>query len=79
VQTGKVTRFPVILFGTAYWSGLVAWLRESVVGSGNIVAADLDLVTVTDDVAEVVQIIVDADRSANEPQPPDQYSVDRQP
>jgi uncharacterized protein (TIGR00730 family) len=74
VQTGKVTRFPVILFGTAYWSGLIAWLRESVVGSGNIAAADLDLITVTDDVAEVVQIIVDADRLANEPQP----SADRQ-
>jgi uncharacterized protein (TIGR00730 family) len=79
VQTGKVTRFPVILYGTAYWSGLVAWLREAVVGSGNIAAADLDLVTVTDDVAEVVQLIVDADRSASEPQPSaePQPSVDR--
>src|SRR3954466_13208008 len=50
VQTGKVTRFPVVLYGTAYWQGLVDWLRRSVVPGGKIAKADLDLLHVTDDV-----------------------------
>ncbi len=57
VQTGKVTRFPVVLFGTEYWSGLVDWLRTSMVAAGAIKATDLDLLTVTDDVAEVVAAV----------------------
>jgi len=61
VQTGKVTRFPVILYGSAYWAGLIDWLRSTVVGHAKIGAADLDLVTVTDEVNEAVRIIVEAD------------------
>ncbi|MBW0273619.1 DNA-binding protein [Nocardia sp. MH4] len=57
VQTRKITRFPIILFGTAYWSGLVDWLRESLAGSGKIAAEDLDLIQLTDSVEEVVRII----------------------
>ena len=34
VQTGKVTRFPVVLLGTAYWQGLLDWLREHHAGRG---------------------------------------------
>ena len=60
VQTGKVTRFPVILFGTDYWSGLIDWFRGTVVPAGKIAAADIDLVTVTDDVDHAVKIIVEA-------------------
>jgi uncharacterized protein (TIGR00730 family) len=67
VQTGKVTRFPVILLGTAYWSGLIDWLRNTVAVHGKIGVADLDLIHLTDDVAEAVRIIVDADRSAGTP------------
>ncbi|HSV65578.1 MAG TPA: TIGR00730 family Rossman fold protein [Mycobacteriales bacterium] len=66
VQTGKVTRFPVVLLGTAYWSGLLAWLRDSVSVAGNINPADLDLVTLTDDVDEAIRIIVAADRASDE-------------
>ncbi|HEY2271860.1 MAG TPA: TIGR00730 family Rossman fold protein [Jatrophihabitantaceae bacterium] len=58
VQTHKVTRFPVVLFGSAYWSGLLDWLRSSVLAGGKIAAADLDLIRVTDDVDEAVQHIV---------------------
>ena len=54
VQTRKVTRFPVILFGTAYWSGLVEWIREALLEAGTISSGDLDLFTVTDDVDEVL-------------------------
>ncbi|MET8648264.1 MULTISPECIES: TIGR00730 family Rossman fold protein [Nocardia] len=59
VQTRKITRFPIILFGTAYWSGLVDWLRDSLGGSGKISPGDLDLLHLTDSVEEVVSIIVD--------------------
>jgi uncharacterized protein (TIGR00730 family) len=61
VQTRKVTRFPVILFGTAYWSGLVDWIRTTMGATGTISPTDLDLFTVTDDVAEVVAVIQAAD------------------
>jgi uncharacterized protein (TIGR00730 family) len=62
VQTGKVTRFPVVLLGTSYWRGLVDWLRESMVREGKINPADLELLCVTDDVAEAVRHVLDADR-----------------
>ena len=58
VQTGKVTTFPIVLVGSAYWSGLLAWLRTTVSAQGKIAAADLDLLSVADDPDEVVRIIV---------------------
>jgi uncharacterized protein (TIGR00730 family) len=57
VQTRKVTRFPVILFGTEYWSGLISWIRGTVLPAGKISPADPDLLSVTDDVNEVVSLI----------------------
>ncbi|WP_377269549.1 TIGR00730 family Rossman fold protein [Peterkaempfera sp. SMS 1(5)a] len=62
VQTRKVTRFPVVLFGSAYWGGLVEWLRSTVVEQGKASTADMDLFHVTDDVAEVMKILDDARR-----------------
>jgi uncharacterized protein (TIGR00730 family) len=67
VQTRKVTRFPVILFGSAYWQGLVDWIRTSVLGEHKISAPDLGLMHVTDDVDEVVSLIV-ASSKAQSPQ-----------
>jgi uncharacterized protein (TIGR00730 family) len=64
VATGKVTRFPIVLVGSAYWSGLVGWLRETVQAEGNIYPAELDLFTVTDDPDEVVKIILKAHAEA---------------
>ena len=61
VQTKKVTRFPVILMGADYWSGLLDWIRQTLLKDGKISESDLDLLQVTDDVEEAVQIIVDAD------------------
>ncbi len=58
VQTQKVTSFPVVLIGTDYWGGLLDWLRDTVLAAGNISAADLDMLSVTDDVAEAVAIMV---------------------
>jgi predicted Rossmann-fold nucleotide-binding protein len=57
VQTGKVTSFPVVLMGSAYWGGLVAWLRETVLTEGKISARDLDRFHVTDDVDEAVRLV----------------------
>lgn len=60
IQTGKVKSFPVILFGRAYWEGLVDWLARTVGGAGNIDPADLTLFHVTDDPEEAVRIVLDA-------------------
>jgi uncharacterized protein (TIGR00730 family) len=57
VQTGKVTSFPVILYGTEYWRGLLDWLRTSMFAHGKVSEADLDLIRVSDDIDEVVTII----------------------
>lgn len=61
VQTRKVTRFPIVLMGTQFWSGLIDWLRETLVAAGTIGADDVDLLQVTDDVDEAVAAI----RAAN--------------
>ena len=61
VQTRKVTRFPVILFGSEYWGGLIDWVRGTLAEHGTINAADLDLITVTDDIDEVLAVIEAAD------------------
>ncbi len=71
VQTKKVTSFPVVLLGHAYWDGLVDWLRSTVLPGGKIGARDLDLFTVTDDPAEAVRIVAHADGILDDPAPPD--------
>ncbi|QHC25593.1 TIGR00730 family Rossman fold protein [Streptomyces sp. GS7] len=57
VQTRKVTRFPIVLFGTDYWSGLVAWLRETLVAQGKASARDLELFHISDDVDEAIALV----------------------
>jgi len=57
-QTGKIEHFPVVLFGSAYWDGLVDWLRDRVVAEGKAAPADLELFQVCDDPAEVVPRIL---------------------
>ena len=58
VQTGKVTQFPVVLMGTAYWRGLLQWLRDVAAAEKKIATADLELISVTDDVDEAIDVIV---------------------
>lgn len=53
IQTGKVHNFPIVLFGSRYWSGLVEWARTTMLPEGKINQADLDLLTIADDPAEV--------------------------
>jgi uncharacterized protein (TIGR00730 family) len=57
VQTKKVTKFPVVLFGTEYWQGLYAWVRDSVYTGGKLSAADLDLLYLTDSVEDAVGVV----------------------
>jgi uncharacterized protein (TIGR00730 family) len=65
VQTGKITRFPIVLVGSEYWSGLLSWIRDTVLASGNVSAGDEELVTVEDDPDEVVRIIQRAHAQRN--------------
>jgi uncharacterized protein (TIGR00730 family) len=63
VQTQKVRHFPIVLFGSAYWEGLVAWLKGTVLAEAKISPQDLDaIVTVTDDPDEVVRIVREAEQ-----------------
>jgi uncharacterized protein (TIGR00730 family) len=57
IQTRKISKFPVILMGSAYWSGLIDWLRETMLAEGNISEKDLDLFTITDDVQQAADVI----------------------
>jgi hypothetical protein len=54
-QTEKIRHFPIILFGSDYWRGLVDWLRERLEGEGKLSPGDLDMLEVTDDPARVVE------------------------
>ncbi|PZW01908.1 hypothetical protein CLV64_102277 [Micromonospora phaseoli] len=65
VQTGKVTRFPVVLMGAEYWQGLLDWLRDTMAAEGKIGPVDLELICVTDDVAAAVRHIVEAEAAIN--------------
>jgi uncharacterized protein (TIGR00730 family) len=67
VQTQKVTSFPIVLMGTDYWSGLIGWLNDTVIGVGNIGDKDLGLLQLTDDVDHAVSIMVDAAKARPEP------------
>ena len=55
IQTGKIERFPVVLFGSAFWSGLLDWVRDRLTTEGLISATDLDLVRVTDSPEEACE------------------------
>ncbi|KAA2264104.1 TIGR00730 family Rossman fold protein [Solihabitans fulvus] len=63
VQTKKVTKFPVVLFGTEYWGGLYEWLRASVFGGGKLNEKDMELLHLTDDIDDAVRVVQDAHRA----------------
>jgi hypothetical protein len=68
VQTKRIPRFPLILFGKSYWSGLLRWAKTTVEKRKFISPGDLDLVTVTDDPKEAIMIIVDYMRRVGPPE-----------
>jgi len=59
VQTGKIKRFPIVLFGTAYWRGLLDWIEGTQLSERTISPEDLNLLIVTDSVEEARDIMVD--------------------
>jgi uncharacterized protein (TIGR00730 family) len=63
IQTHKIRNFPVVLFGTEYWNGLLQWIRDVVLKRGKVSEQDLNLFHVTDSPAEVVQIVVESQSS----------------
>ena len=57
IQTGKIKPFPVVLFNSNYWKGLLDWLRDDTLANGYISEEDLHLLRLSDDPKEVVDII----------------------
>lgn len=57
IQTDKIDLFPVVLVGTDFWSGLVDWVRGRLAAGDLITPVDLGLITVTDDVEEILDIV----------------------
>jgi uncharacterized protein (TIGR00730 family) len=57
IQTKKVQNFPVILMGADYWTGLIDWIKGTLLGEAAISPEDVDLLRITDDPAETCQII----------------------
>ena len=66
VQTQRISRFPLILFGRDYWEGLLRWMKGTLEKNKFIGADDLELVTVTDDVRETIDLILDYRRRIGE-------------
>jgi uncharacterized protein (TIGR00730 family) len=62
IQTGKIRHFPVVLVGTAFFAGFVEWIKAKLLGEGMISEGDLDLIQVTDDPKQVVDIVRKAGR-----------------
>lgn len=58
IQTHKIQNFPVILFGSEYWGGLVKWIKETMIGQATISPEDIDLLVVTDSPEEAVQTVI---------------------
>ena len=57
IQTHKIGRFPIVLMGSDYWSGLIDWIRKTMLAEGNINEEDLDLFQISDSADEAVAII----------------------
>ncbi|MCK0110025.1 TIGR00730 family Rossman fold protein [Flavobacteriaceae bacterium S0825] len=58
IQTNKIEKFPIILVGTEFWSGIMDWVKDTLLDKfGNISATDLDLINLVDTEAEVIDIL----------------------
>jgi uncharacterized protein (TIGR00730 family) len=67
IQTRKIRHFPIVLVGTDYWSGLLAWLRDSMLRGDKIGRRDLSLFDLTDDLDHVVARVSEAARRQGVP------------
>jgi uncharacterized protein (TIGR00730 family) len=59
IQTKKIAKRPIVLFGVAYWKGLFDWIEQTMLNEHYISPADLSLFKITDDIDEAVQFIED--------------------
>jgi uncharacterized protein (TIGR00730 family) len=57
MQTEKMKPFPVVMFGSSYWQGLLDWLKSNSLASGYIAETDLKLLRLTDDPQEAAEIV----------------------
>ena len=67
VQTQRIPHFPLILFGRNYWKGLIQWMKAALERNEFINPDDLELVTVTDDVQQAIDMMVDYRRRVSTP------------
>ena len=68
IQTRRIPRYPVVLIGRKYWSGLLRWMKQTLRSRALIGAEDLDILTLTDDSTVAVKIIVDYLRTVGPPE-----------
>ena len=59
IQTGKVLHFPVVLFDSGYWSQMLDWIRSRTLAEGMVSPEDLELLHVTDDAEDAVEVIAE--------------------
>jgi uncharacterized protein (TIGR00730 family) len=59
-QTGKIDHFPIVLFGSEYWSGLLNWLKQNALANGMVSREDMTLIQVTDDPEEAAELATSA-------------------
>jgi uncharacterized protein (TIGR00730 family) len=62
IQTAKIRHFPVVLMNPRYWSGLLDWIRGTMLAEGNVSDGDVDLIDVADGPAEVLAVVREAAR-----------------
>ncbi len=67
IQTHRIPKYPLILVGKEYWSGLLKWTKSTLEKDGYISPGDMDLITITDDTQKVVDIILDYKRRVGPP------------
>src|SRR5215831_775725 len=68
VQTQRIPEFPLILFGSRYWRGLIRWMKDELEGTKFISRGDLDLFKLTDDPQEAIDLIRDYERRVGPPE-----------
>jgi uncharacterized protein (TIGR00730 family) len=68
VQTQRIPEFPMILFGKKHWQGLMEWMKQHLEGTRYISPGDLELVTITDDPQEAIDVILEYERRVGPPE-----------
>ncbi|HYD51354.1 MAG TPA: TIGR00730 family Rossman fold protein, partial [Gemmatimonadaceae bacterium] len=69
IQTGKISQFPIVLFGRHYWAGLIRWIQSRMLTERKISEGDMDLMLVTDDPREAANAVIEAWKAGENVQP----------